>query len=550
MTGLYLRLSSADGDLGSDGKDESNSIENQRAMLLDFVKRRDDVNKDVVEYIDDGYTGTNFDRPAFKELMEDMKSGKIDTLITKDLSRLGRNYIEVGDYMEQIFPLLGVRYIAVNSNYDSNDYIGNTIGLEMSVMNLVNALYSKDLSKKVKSGVEAKWKSGKSTSSRPPFGYQRDPDNKTQWIIEPVAAAIVRRIFDMALEGSTTRDIVNTLNDDKVITPGQYREQFGFVKRVNRKVKDEEWMWEYRMVWKILRTYEYTGALVQGKISRLLVGSERTRTVPADERIIYEGHHEAIVTHDEYEKARLIIRKMKHGGAINHDDYPLGPVLYCGNCGLRMHHPDTLDRYVVCKHKDAAGAHSKCTDDRYPTDKIDFYVRSALRNQLLQMEQLADDLRDKTEQKVKPEESIKTIEKKVRSLKAEKTSIYESFADDRMDRERYLKRKGQIQDKLDSLERQRKAIKERTAGADALQQEANQYMKLAKELYSSSELTEAIVDAFIERVTIYDAEHIDIKFKFGDLIKRILEESEKQDTDEADELEQEVWPDNREEASA
>ena len=152
--------------------------------------------------------------------------------------------------------------------------------------------------------------------------------------------------------------------------------------------------------------------------------------------------------------------------------------------------------------------------------------------------------------KVKPEENIKTIEKKVKSLKAEKTHIYESFADDRMDREHYLKRKSQIQDKLDSLERRKEAIKDRTAGTDALSQEANQYMKLAKELYAASELTEGIVDAFIERVTIYDEEHIDIKFKFGDLIKRILEESEKQDTDDDEEPGQETWPDNREEASA
>ena len=527
MIGLYLRLSSADGDLGTDGKDESNSIENQRAMLHDFVEHRDDMTDEVVEYIDDGYSGTNFDRPAFRELMEDMKSGKINVLITKDLSRLGRNYIEVGDYMEQIFPLLGVRYIAINSSYDSNDYIGNTIGLEMSVMNLVNTLYSKDLSKKVKSGVEAKWKSGKSTSSRPAFGYQRDPEDKSQWIIEPVAAAIVRRIFDMALEGSTSRDIVDALNADKVMTPGKYREQYGFVKRTNRKVKDEEWLWEYRMVWKILRTYEYTGALVQGKISLLTVGSKKTRTTSQDERIIYEGHHEAIVTHDEYEKARLVIRKQKHSGAINHDDYPLGPVLYCGNCGLRMHHPDTLDRYVVCKQKDAAGAHSKCTDTRYPTDKIDFCVRKSLRNQLLQMEQLADKMKRQSDRKVRTSETIKSIETKIKSLKADKTALYESFAEDRLDRAQYLKRRSQLQGKVEAMEREKEHLKDMTAISDNLSQEADQYMKLAKELYSTSELSAPVVDAFIERVTIYDAEHIDIKFKFGDLIKQIIEESDR-----------------------
>ena len=178
MIALYLRLSMADGDLGRDGKDESNSIEHQRAILRDYVRRKDDISGEIEEYIDDGYSGTNFNRPAFKNMLEDMKRGRINTVLTKDLSRLGRNYIEVGDYMDQIFPRLGVRYIAVNSNYDSNNYIGSTSGLDMSFMNLVNSLYSKDLSKKYRSAVETRWKNGKSTSGRTPLGYMRDPDNR------------------------------------------------------------------------------------------------------------------------------------------------------------------------------------------------------------------------------------------------------------------------------------------------------------------------------------------------------------------------------------
>ncbi|MBE6018656.1 MAG: hypothetical protein E7233_13825, partial [Lachnospiraceae bacterium] len=170
MIALYLRLSLADGDLGNDGKDESNSIESQRAILWDYIHQRDDISGEVEEYIDDGYSGTNFNRPAFQTMLEDMKKGKIVTMLTKDLSRLGRNYIEVGDYIEQIFPMLGVRYIAVNSNYDSNEYLGFTGGLDMSFMNLVNTLYSKDLSKKWRSSVETKWKNGISTSGRMPLG--------------------------------------------------------------------------------------------------------------------------------------------------------------------------------------------------------------------------------------------------------------------------------------------------------------------------------------------------------------------------------------------
>ena len=155
---FYLRLSIADGDLKEGEKDESNSIENQRELLRRYVEINDDLDGDVTEYVDDGYTGTNFNRPAFRQMIEDAKKGKIDTILTKDLSRLGRDYIGVGDYLEQIFPVLGIRYIAVNSNYDSKIYSGTTMGLDMQVSNLINHLYSRDISKKVKSAVRTKWK--------------------------------------------------------------------------------------------------------------------------------------------------------------------------------------------------------------------------------------------------------------------------------------------------------------------------------------------------------------------------------------------------------
>lgn len=528
MIGLYIRLSLADGDLGADGKDESNSVENQRVFLHDFVGRRDDINGEIREYIDDGYSGTNFDRPAFIELMEDMKAGKVDVLITKDLSRLGRNYIEVGDYMEQIFPLLGVRYIAVNSNYDSNEYLGNTVGLELSVMNLVNAMYSKDLSAKVKSAYMSKWKSGKSTSGRPAFGYMRDPEDKSQWIIEPIAASIVKRIFHMAATGSSCKDIVDSLNDDHVMTPGQYREKYGFMKRVNRKINDDEWMWEYRMVWKILRTREYTGALIQGKVRNLAVGSTVIRKNPESEQFVYEGHHEPIISKEEYDKATLLIRRMKQSGAVNHDDYPLGSLIYCGNCGLRMDHPNNIDRYVVCKHKASAGAHSKCSDTKYPTDKIEYLLRTTLRDQLLKMQMLANDLKFKRKEKVTAADNVRKIRKEINALKSKKTMLYESYVDGKLAKDAYFQQRDVVKMQIDALSEKERQWTEVNEATISLEQESDNYIRLARNLLSESEITKDLVDAFIERITIYDEEHVEIKFKFADLIRSMTREVEEQ----------------------
>ena len=530
MIAFYMRLSVADGDVRNDEREESNSIENQRAVLSDFVEHRKDLSGDVIEYIDDGYSGTNFDRPAFKEMIEDMKAGKIKVLLTKDLSRLGRNFIEVGDYMEQIFPLLGVRYIAINSNYDSNNFIGSTIGLEMSVMNLVNNLYCKDLSKKVRSGVETKWKSGKSTSGRPPFGYLIDPDNKGGWIIDPPAAVIVRHIFEMAANGDSYSHIVNTLNTEHIPTPGQYREKYGHVKRVNRKVKDSEWLWEYENIWRMLKTMEYTGVLVQKKTSRIKVGSTAARRIPDEERIFIENHHEPIVDEETYYKARALIREHKKGGVVNIDDYPLRKLIYCGNCGLMMHKPRALDRYVVCRHKEVAGMHSKCNDDRYPLETIDYNVRCALRDQLLKLKELRD---EKEQGKLNLPDFKRKVDKmnmEIKGLKVDKTRLYESYAAGHISRENYIAKRTSVKEKLESLEASIAEIKAPDEEASREIHEADQYLRLADKMYDPHNLTEEVAEAFIEKILIYDAEHMEIVFKFQDLMQQMLAES--MDTDD------------------
>lgn len=519
MIALYMRLSIADGDVRNDEKEESNSIENQREALRDFVERRKDLTGEVVEYIDDGYSGTNFDRPQFKAMLEDMKAGKINVLITKDLSRLGRNFIEVGDYMEQIFPLLGVRYIAINSNYDSNDFIGNTIGLEMSVMNLVNNLYCKDLSKKVRSGVETIWKSGRSTSGRPAFGYIRDPDNKYNWIIDPEAAATVRRIFDMAAGGSGYQHILSVLNEEGIPTPGQYREEKGHVKKVNRKVADSEWKWTYENIWKILKTYEYTGALVQKKISRITVGRNNSRRVPDDERIVIEGHHEPIVDKETYYKGRALVKEHKRGGVVGSDDFPLREVLYCGNCGLRLYKPRSLESYVICKHKAVIGKHSACNDSRYRLDKIETIVRRSLRAQLLQLEQLRDQLEQKKNDMPDYGKQAKKLKMQIKSLEEKKSRLYELYAEEEIDKETYLKQRNEVKSQLDDLKERILAITLPDESDEETLQEASHYIRLAEQLFTSNDLTEELVEAFIERINIYDEDHMEIIFKFNDLLR-------------------------------
>ena len=225
-TAVYLRISDKDynPELEYDEFTESNSIDNQRLLILDYISAHDDIDSDVIEYVDDGYTGTNFNRPAFQKMMKDIKDGKSDTVIVKDLSRLGRDYIETGDYLEQIFPLLGVRVIAINSNYDSNDHIGDVAGIDVVITNFINAMYSRDLSRKRKTADRARWANGSSCVKNVPYGYERKLKT-TEWTIDEEAGKVVEYIFRKAASGWTLKMIVDSLNEEKIDPPGLYKKK-------------------------------------------------------------------------------------------------------------------------------------------------------------------------------------------------------------------------------------------------------------------------------------------------------------------------------------
>ena len=219
---IYLRLSLADGDLKKGSKDESNSIENQRMLLHDYIGKQEDLFGEIVEYVDDGYTGTNFNRPAFQKMIVDLKQGNIKVIMVKDLSRLGRDYIGVGDYIEQIFPLMGVRFIAVNNSFDSMKLNNGTPGIEVAVSNLVNNMYSRDIAKKIRAALETNWKNGKATCTNVPFGYVWNKKGGRRWEIDPEAAVCVKKVFELALSGCNTTQIAYGMNELNLPTPGLY----------------------------------------------------------------------------------------------------------------------------------------------------------------------------------------------------------------------------------------------------------------------------------------------------------------------------------------
>lgn len=530
---IYLRLSLADGDLGKGDKDESNSIENQRALLTSFVESREDLNPllldgQVIEYIDDGYTGTNFERPAFKKMVEDAKKKKISAIVVKDLSRIGRDYIGVGDYLEQIFPALGIRVVAVNSNYDSAQHAGNTLGLEFTVNNLINSLYSKDLSKKLKSSLRTKWRDGQTTMGRVPYGYRKSDKNPKEWELDPDAASVVKTIFEKACSGWNTTRIAKHLNEQGIPTPGAYKEKnYDNYAQWNRRVNDEEWLWEPPTVLRVLKRKVYTGCVIQGQRTRIKVGSNVTRKSDYNDVCVIENHHPAIVSEDDWETAQLVIHSPSKTTMAVPTGFSLNKRMRCGCCGLAMVYDGHGIPTIQCMHGAGVGKLSKCDTTRHPADNIEAVVLASLKKEI---EFFNSVYRKMQEQPMSGAVDLrkqgKDLIAEITDIKARKIMLYESYAEEHISREQYLMEK----EKLDAVLKEKEALHTQlstlVADNSDLKQEMDKVHETVMSYGNFAKLKPEIVEQFIEQVTIFDKEHIEIQYVFEDLVEKVLSKLE------------------------
>ncbi|MCC8102181.1 MAG: recombinase family protein [Clostridiales bacterium] len=523
---LYLRLSMSDGDLGRDNKDESNSIENQRQLLRAYVEGRDDLEGEIREYVDDGYTGTNFKRPGFQKMVEEAGRGKIGIILVKDLSRLGRDYIGVGDYIEQIFPMMGVRFVAVNNSFDSEAYIGTTMGLDMAVSSLVNDLYSKDVSKKVRSSLEIKWRQGIATNSVVPFGYVWDKGKKGRWGIDPVASLYVRNIFDLALRGYGTREIAANLNSEKIPTPGVYAKRTKKGSVDNTVSPESEKLWTADMVRLTLRKYEYTGALVMGRRKHILLGSGCTRSIPQEDQIITENAHEAIATHEEFEEAQGVIRKIKPIQYGTPKEYPLKGLVRCGNCRRMMSiWQNSGEKVYGCLHKRGVGSYSKCYGGSHKESTVNMRVAYALR-EVMGMAKFLDDtvIRQKNDRSIMLEfPDTKKMKSELETLRAESIRQYEAYSDRVISREDYINKKRELTEKIHTLEEQMRRAEEINQEQEKTTGEVRDVADEYAPAPFKKDLKE-LAQSFIEAVYLYDDTRMEIVFKCEDSAGAVLDQ--------------------------
>ena len=355
ITALYCRLSQEDDRAG-----ESLSIENQKAMLLQYAREHHFPNPTF--FVDDGVSGVTYDRPGFQAMLAEIEAGRVAVAITKDLSRLGRNSALTGLYTNFTFPQNGVRFIAINDNYDTidpnrvdNDFAG--------IKNWFNEFYARDTSRKIRAVQKAKGERGVPLTTNVPYGYVKDPENPRRWVVDPVAADVVKRIFDLCMEGRGPMQIANQLKADKVLTPSAYRALQG-IKTPNKKPEDP-CDWHSSTVVAILERREYTGCTVNFKTYTNSIWDKKQRDNPLEKQAIFPNTHEAIIEEAVFEKVQQV-RQQRHRKTRTGRSSIFSGLVYCADCGEKLYYGATnnyrpegafFDCSLHWKHKDKCGTH-------------------------------------------------------------------------------------------------------------------------------------------------------------------------------------------------
>ena len=327
--GVYIRLSQEDGD-----KEESNSVINQRELINNFIN--EDYQLKVYDYyIDDGWSGTNFDRPDFKRMIDDIKNQIINTIIVKDLSRFGRNYIEVGNYLEQIFPINNVRFISINDCIDSFKDPESINSIIVPFKNLMNDEYCRDISQKVKYALNTRKRNGEFMGSMTPYGYVRSQEDKHKLVVDEEAAKVVKEIYKLALKGFGTTTIARKLNDKNIPTPSMHKEII-LQQKCNFRNKGKKNYWSDSNVSSILRNRIYIGEMVQCKYRNLSYKLKKRVRNTIDEQIIVKGTHEAIIKEKDFDKIQKMLDsrvwKVSRDGTVS----KFAGKIKCGDCKAYM----------------------------------------------------------------------------------------------------------------------------------------------------------------------------------------------------------------------
>lgn len=513
---LYMRISVEDGDNHADGKDESNSIGNQRELLRGYVEADPELaGYRVMELCDDGYSGTSMERPGMEKLLDMAKKGLAGCILVKDFSRFGRDYLTVSDYVDQIFPFMGIRFISVNDHYDSAKCKGATSGVEIAFRNVIYGYYSQDLSVKVRSGKRAKAEGGNFMSPFAPIGYRKSPENRNRLEVEPEGAAIVRRIFRMAGEGMSVLQILRALNRERIPTPSQLKNRNGEFHKWWVGVGDGK-VWDGSTVLHILRDERYLGKNVYGRYYRPVVGNYRTRRTSREDWVIVEDCHEPILSPEEFAAAQGILHECEGRGSTPVATHLFSGKLRCANCMYSLRRVKNPTPRYCCTTRHRV-EDSRCMKGHLKEPELAEAVLAAVRAYI-------EVLLDKNAFRKKVEDSgrIPALRRQLASLQADvrecqerKARLYEQLADGEISRDIFRKRQTDLSRRQEEAQGTQERLGEELAKLEQLVSSSRLEEQEPKGYLGMEELTREMVEAFVDCIYVYNEKSIHIQWRFG-----------------------------------
>lgn len=501
---LYLRLSLEDDDL----KDESNSITSQRQILKDYLDSREEFSGYMVrEHVDDGYTGTNMNRPAFQKMMELVKKNQVQLILVKDLSRFARDYIEAGTYIDQIFPFMQVRFISVGDGYDSNKNEHGISSIDVPFKNLVYDYYSKDISQKMKASVKVRQERGDFFGSKAPYGYTKSKEDHHQLIVDETVRGFVEEIYERYLNGESMSSIAHDFNKRNILTPGKY---IG--------LKRGTGIWTGQIVRYVLTNPIYTGTITGGKTRVQEVGSGIKKWVNSDERIVVENKHEAIISKEDFGKVqeklnanpKNITRERKHV-------HILQDKIYCGHCHHKMsftvYHGKKSGYYCSYRYKikDCSCMKGKIAAEILEdvvSREIQFHTEDFLAGEKTRA------IEHRVKQKIRENlmDLKSTLEHEQIKMQNLKIQFYERFKSSIIGKEEYLAEKEQ------QLQRELEIAEELSIVEAKIKEnmdiEHNLNIDVLREFVSGGTLVKEWLEEVVDRIYVYDKDKVEIVWRF------------------------------------
>jgi len=503
---IYLRISDEDKDKEYAKKAESDSITNQRNLLLSFIRQMPEWKKDttLLEFCDDGWSGKNFERPAVLEMLRQTKLGEIQCIVVKDISRFGRDYLMVGNYLFRIFPFLNVRFISVNDRYDSirSEEINK---LELPFQTLLYDFYSQELSKKVRNAKCFQAQRGEFLSAFAPFGYKKDEKDKKRLRIDQKAADIVRYIFQMAADGKSTTQIARKLNQEQILTPMLYKQTMG-CSRSDWPCVYKENFWTRQAVIRILRDERYTGKVIYGKRIRKEVGDSHTCKVSQADWIKIECVQEAIVTQEEFTYVQTQLKAFKECRKRLNEKSPFYKKVRCAVCGHIMVRVKGKQPYYICHTPQIAELFS-CSKARIAEEDLINTILEILHVQLLVTVEYHHILEIKENQNRKwAENSLKKLselKKDSRKINQNLQNLYEEFILEKWSKPEYLEKKANWKEKQKALLAQIQIMENRLKQFQSDKEEKKQSVEEQKNVFFTEELNKTVIPFVLQEILIY-----------------------------------------------